>query len=56
MLNIYKKIKVRERLVIIIKLINKDLDKENNFDEEILRIIYLKLLSFSSIKNCYLTA
>ena len=33
-LNIYKKIKIREKLIIIIKLINKDLDKENDFNEK----------------------
>ena len=33
-LNIYKKIKARKKLIITIKLINKNLDKENNLNKK----------------------
>ena len=34
MLDIYKKIKARERLIIIIKFIGEDLNEGDNFNEE----------------------
>ena len=60
MLDIYKKMKARKRLIIIIKLINKDLDEKDNFDKkdsknnilfEIIEFFYGKEPLFNSLDD-----
>ena len=50
-MNIYKKIKARERLITTIKPINKNSDKENNSDKEGFKDNISKIIKFFSNKK-----
>ena len=54
MLNIYKEMKAHKKLIITIKPINENLNKENNSNKKDFKNNILELLSFFLIRNHHL--